>query len=133
MTITCQDLHEVPGSSVGRVHAIKAESFLQQPEFDSNPGAACHTLSLTPFAAYHPFSLAPTLPVSFQLSQSNKGKMALISSQVKSILFKTYLEENENARTWGSGALQPLVAEVSITTRNTCLSGLPYQSDKNSR
>ncbi len=45
-----------------------------------------------------------------------------------------------NARTWGRVALQPLVAKINITTRNTwknepeklffltCLSGLPYFS-----
>ena len=38
---------------------------------------------------------------------------------------KTYLEENMNVllvlyRTWGSGALQPLVAKMNITTTNTC-------------
>ncbi len=36
---------------------------------------------------------------------------------VKSILFKAHV--NMNAITWGSGDLQPLVAKISITTRNT--------------
>ncbi len=51
-----------------------------------------------------------------------KRKIYLFLSlyQVKSSQF--YVKEkknNMNARTWGSVALQPLVAKISITTRNT--------------
>ncbi len=59
------------------------------------------------------------------MAQKNYFSLVKLNSIVKSsklILFKTHLEENMNSRNfWGSGELQPLVAEISITTKTHTL------------
>ncbi len=80
------------------------------------PGTEAHWVA----CLYFSLSLPPYLSLfSCHFDKRKRLIPLFISSQVKSILFKTHLEENMNAQTWGSVALQPLVAKISITTRNT--------------